>query len=459
MKARAGALRDVSLGIFFLALVLENPKERPAMGRWSSPIRPLGELFYENLNTVTGISALRFGLLDLLLIGMVGLCFAVRPRGGRASPPPDKLYLWLRVAFVAVLWLELMGLARGGDFKSSLWQLRQLLFLPALAFVFSSTLEIPRDLPALGRIVVVAALIKAALVMWFYEMVCRPIGFKPSYASTHSDTLLFVGAIVILCTRALELRSKRAWVHAAVIFPVLFVAILMNNRRLALIDLLVAALLIWIQLPRSRATRKVRWAAIVASPFVVLYLVIGAHLGSALFAPARSFATLFSGTDRSAGTRDIENWNLLQTWKQNLLFGSGFGHEYLELSKADSIAEVFPLYRYIGHNSVLWLFSVGGLLGFALIWTPLLLGVFFAMRAHRSLAAPLDRAAALTALCMLCAFAIQAWGDMGLHSWPGVFLSAVAIAIGGKLAVAGGVVPAAARGSMRVAAAPSAEVA
>ena len=54
-------------------------------------------------------------------------------------------------------------------------------------------------------------------------------------------------------------------------------------------------------------------------------------------------------------TRNIENYNLIMTLKSNPILGSGWGHEYEEVSVAYSIKEFFEQYRYIPHNSLVGL--------------------------------------------------------------------------------------------------------
>src|SRR5690242_3442356 len=59
-----------ALVVFFLAVVVDNPKEHPAEGNWHSPFEPLGVFLYENLNNITGVQALRFSVTDLLLAAL-----------------------------------------------------------------------------------------------------------------------------------------------------------------------------------------------------------------------------------------------------------------------------------------------------------------------------------------------------------------------------------------------------
>ena len=89
------------------------------------------------------------------------------------------------------------------------------------------------------------------------------------------------------------------------------------------------------------------------------------------------------GRRSSSRTRDIENYNLIQTIKPNPLIGTGWGHEYREMNRAYNISQIFAQYRYIAHNSILWLLSIGGVVGFALVWMQIVVGVFLSTRSYR----------------------------------------------------------------------------
>jgi len=62
--------------------------------------------------------------------------------------------------------------------------------------------------------------------------------------------------------------------------------------------------------------------------------------------------------DASTRWRDWENYDLVVTFKQNPLFGSGFGHPYVEAIKLPDITKSYELEPYIPHNSVLGLLGV-----------------------------------------------------------------------------------------------------
>lgn len=427
--------------VFFLSILADNPKEHPAEGRWSSPLAPLGVYLFENLNNITGVAALRFCGMDLLLAALF-VMVAVRERRRDAVEPPRELSTFLAAAWLAVVWIELWGMLRGGDFKASLWQLRQVFWAPLMVYIFGRCLRGPRDHAALGTAVVAAAAIKAMTGLYYYAVVSRPLGHVPSYTTTHSDTVLFVAAAVIAMAMWLERRTRESALMSLAILGIVGIGIVVNARRLAYISIAGSIAALRFVLPADGLRRTFDRLLLAAAPLGALYLALGWSSRASFFGPAREVASLFSGKDSSSEMRSIENYNLIVTWKQNLLVGSGFGFEYRELTHAPGIESIFPLYRYMAHNSVLWLESVGGVVGFTAFWMLLSVLAYFAARSHRFATRPIDRAAALTALSVVTIFGVQAHGDMGLHSWTNVIALAVSLVVASKLAVATGAFPA-----------------
>ena len=424
-------------GLLFVALVTDDPRGNPASGLWKNPLYPLGALLFDNLNNVTGIDALRFALIEVV-IAVVLIAAIARTRGDPRPRVPRPLAIATTAATACVVALEIWGMARGGDFRASLWQIRQLFWIGPITWVFFLTLRGEEDLPALLRIVLLSACVKAVEAIWLVRVVCRPLGVRPATANTHADTVLYVMAVVLLLAGVLEIRSRRAWLWAAGLLPLLGLGLFFNNRRLAYVSLTGSLVLVYALFPPGVVKRRVQLLAAVTAPLAALYVLIGQNSSSVLFAPAVKVASLFSRQDHSAVGRDIENWDLVQTLKARPFFGWGFGHEYLEIQKADPIKDIFPLYRFIAHNSVLWQWVLGGLVGFTLLWMPLVLTAWFAMRAYRTSHVPSVRVAALVCACVVVAHEVQQYGDMGSQAWLGAFFFGAASAMAGKLAMASG---------------------
>jgi hypothetical protein len=445
-------LRATVLTLLAVALTVDVPTERPAVGQWRSPLYPVGSLLFDNLNNVLGVAALRFSGLDALIVLLVSIVVA-RSVGryaadeARQTPPANVLTAALLLAFATVVWLEGWGIARGGDVKQSLWQIRPLLWLPVLAALFTHALRGPGDFAVVARIVVGAACVKTALGLYFFHVVfvAGSVDAHPFYATTHSDSVLFAAAVAACVAAWVHRPSRRNLALNLTVTPWILTGVVINNRRIAFVGLLAALWVIYAVLHPGRVRRTITAGLLLASPVIALYLAAGRNHTSGVFAPAGKIASVFRQRDASSGTRDIENYNLIMTLKPNRLLGSGFGHEYRELSKAYDISQYFAQYKYIAHNSVLWLWSVAGLAGFTAIWMMLATVVFLARRAYYFARSPDERAGAAWVLAVIAIWLVQAWGDMGMNGWVVVFILSSALAVASRLAVATGAWPAGVR--------------
>jgi len=434
-------LRVSVFGLFALVVFTSNPQERPAAGEWEPPLHPLASLLFENLNKATGIGALRVAAIDLAIVGLALLALrrASQPgRDGTALPAPSVLRRAMAISLAGVLLAEASGLLRHGDARNSLWQVRQLAAVPVMALVFLQVLRGPADLKRLGVLVVAATFAKTLEGLWVRFVVCDHAD-PPPYVTTHSDSMLFVAALLMVLVFWHEVGTRRSFWLMLGVGSVATAAIVLNNRRLAWVALAAALATIYWLLPRTRFTRSAARAAVLLLPVAILYTVAGLSSQSAVFKPVHMVVSVVVGSkDRSTQTRDIENWNLVHTLKANPMLGTGFGHPYAEFSRADDISRLFQQYKFIPHNSLLGLWAFGGLVGFTAFWLPLVVSAFLAARAFRRSRVPLERAAALVSIGVLIGYSIQAYGDMGLQSWESTFLLSAAMATAGRLAMDSG---------------------
>jgi len=441
-----GRLRTSAMLLLFAALFLENTPERPANGLWQSPLFPLGALLFDKLNNVTGIHALRFTGIDaaVALLGGVALYRrwhgnAIDRRGQVETARPLRQAALVSVVTLLGLWAY--GLATGGDFQNSLWQIQKPLYASLLFLLFQASFTGARDHALLARIVVIAALWKALIAFYVTHKLHLPEEELP-YVNTHSDSVLYATACTILIA-AFMLRPSRARLFRCMgVLPILAAAMVVNNRRLVWVEMAAVLAVLLVFMPRTRIKRMLARAAVISAPFLALYLAIGWDSTAPLFRPAATVRSVVSSkSDSSARSRDVENFNLVMTTDAHMLVGAGFGHEYDEVVKGDDISHAFPQYRYIPHNSLLGLWSFGGLLGYTGLTALLSVGAFMAARTFRMAQAPDDRAAAFVVLAVIVIYLLQAYGDMGVFSWLNDFIVASALASVGKLAVAVGAWP------------------
>lgn len=431
-------MRWSAAALLVVALVADNPGERPMDGKWKSPLYPLGALLYENLHKHTGIGALRFSALEALVALLLVIAIARKWRRDPIDDPlalgalPNPMKHAFALLFGTILFLEAYGLARGGDFRNSLWQARQLVWLPLLGVLFGNAFKTAGARAAVLWIILAAAWVRSLVGIYFSYAIARPGGMNVEYAMTHSDSVLLVVAVLVGLFVVIDRPTPG---HAAlnlVLQPVLLMGLMVNDRRLAFVGL-GAGLVALVLMGPAHLWRWLTRGAIVLIPAALLYVAVGWNSSSPVFKPVETLRSVTAKKDASSQTRDIENYNLIQTLKRNPLLGSGFGHEYVELVQANRVDQYFAQYKYIAHNSVLWLLSLSGWVGFALVWSAFPVSAAVALSVHRSSRTLLDRTVAFATVAALLCFIVQAWGDMGLQSWMGSLVLTSLIGATGSL--------------------------
>ena len=424
---------SVVLGLLFVVLAVDNPLTRPSDGKWNSPWHFAGKLIFENLKP------LKFNVIDVVMLVLtIRVLFTawtshrVAHRIGAMGNVAKLFAKATGLALAAVVGLEIYGIATGGDFSNSLWQIRPLLWTPCLALVVAGSFTAD-DRRKFRKVVLAAAVLKAFEAIFVHFFVAKPRHLDIAYVTTHGDSPLFALATAILVILWFERRTHTAfrWMTAGAVLW--FIAMTLNNRRIAWVAL--AGCLVFAFAVAERPVKR-SFAKLLGLtwPLLLVYSLVGLKSNSPVFKPVKMVQSVVLQNDRSSDTRDVENFNLSFTFRGNPLIGSGFGHPYVELVRGDDISKAFPQYRYLPHNSLLGLWAFGGMLGAAAFWLPLVVGIAYAARTLRDDARAVVRIDAIIAVSAVICYMVQAWGDIGLQDWVGVLLGSVGCGIAGSLA-------------------------
>ncbi|HYQ44911.1 MAG TPA: O-antigen ligase family protein [Polyangiaceae bacterium] len=440
-------LRASLLTLMFFVLTLDNPAEGFASGRWKSPVHEIGGLLLNHINTRTGVKALFMSGQDILLVALLLIAISRERSGSKIDrigrvPTPRPMVKLVFVSFAGTAFTFLSGLIRGGDTGIMLWQMDRVLYLPLVFWLFHMGLRGPADHLAVGKVVLGAAALRALEATYIIHTVYEApddngiVAILP-YATTHNDSMLFAMAFVVCLALAYTRAGKKYTRLALGLLPVLILGMISNHRRLVWVHVALVVLALYLVTPSNPLRRKVQRVGLMLSPLAFIYCLAGWNSGSRLFKPVQTLRSVVdSKSDNSTLWRDIENFDLISTIKQNPIFGVGYGNPYLEIVPLPAVD--YPLEKYLPHNSILGLLSAAGYVGFAamtLLWA---VGAFFAMRAYYGATNAIDRAAAICAFGAVLVYLIQCWGDLGLGAPNGVWLIAPALAVAGKLAAATG---------------------
>ncbi len=437
-------LRWPLLVVTFLALTLENPAEVPACGLWKSPLYTVGALMLTHLNLTLSNRALIFSGMDVILV-YFGIVVVARSLTGssvdRAETPaarPLRTFVWL--ALVGMAWMWLYGVARGGaDQASALWQVQRVLYLPLITLLALRAFRGPRDYAAFGKVVIAAACLRACLALYIVATVTSPDGKPLDYATTHPDSMLFADAACLMAVLLILQPDKKRVVFAAITLPLLIAGMIANNRRLVWVEVVVGLAVVYSLTPPTRFKRAVKRVLVMSSPITLPYFVVGWSSMSGVFRPVHMMRSVVdSSADPSTAWRDLENYDLVSTFRENPLFGTGYGHGYVETIVLPDVSRFYALERFVPHNAILGLWTYGGIVGFTLLWTMFAVGIFFAARAQRHAKDLTTRITALGTIVAVVVYFVHCYGDMGLGTNAGVFTVAPSLAIAARLAVATG---------------------
>ncbi len=434
-------IRYPVLTLLAILLIVDCAVEVPYSGHWNSPLLFVGKLFFINLNVVTGVPGLGFTLIDLSVFGFTALFVYRRAVGLKTdevmTPLPRPLVTALLLVVGTLAWMFIWGALRGGDTRPAKWQLQKLLLLPVFVMLFSAAIRGPSDFRLLGRIIVAAAFTKAFLGAFFIIFIARPQGLYTEYATTHSDTMIYVTGLTIAVTSWSEEPTWKNFRRTVLVCGVILLGMHYNDRRLAYASFNQCLIAIFLISPWSQVKRYATRAGLLLSPLILLYVAIGWSNPTGFFSPVNTFKSMIVGEHNATDVmdyRDVENYNLIVTWQKNPMLGTGYGHGFVEEMQLADISHLFEDYLYHPHNSVLGLLAFGGVVGFTGVWLFVALTVYFAVRAYHRAHPPQWRAGALVAVSIVVAYTNQCFGDMGITSWYCTILMALAVVIAGKLA-------------------------
>lgn len=323
------------------------------------------------------------------------------------------------------------GIRRGGSVTIGLWEVRPILYLPALVILVSNVLEKREHIRTLMWWIMTALFIEGLVGCYtFFIVLGMDLGkleaITEHSAAIHMNTLFILAASGWLFTTS---RFHRL-AHLAMIPPV-FITYLVTQRRASYVALIIA--LVFMAIILYKENQKVFWALVPATAFFGLaYIGVFWNTTGPLGMPAQAVKSVIAQDQadlkdqRSNLYREIENVNTEFTIRQMPLTGVGFGNKFFILVPLPDIS-FFEWWEYITHNSVLWIWMKTGVGGFFsmifLIGTAVMLGVRVVWRMPGGELS----AIALTMLLYVIMHFIYAYVDM---SWEAQSMVYVGTAMG-----------------------------
>jgi hypothetical protein len=438
-------LRRLLIPIVFAQCFFFEPAAQASSALWYGFMQPGYKLTNLHLNKSLPIGALSISgqeLAYVLLLGLIGIRLLRGDKVDTAGrgPTANVIFAFLAIEIMGIALFEVWGIANGGNFKYTLFQIRHLIWLALEVVVLSFAFRNARDFRTLAITITLAAALKGAVGMYFLSQDVWRHNIEAVFMTGHQDSVLYVTVIFMWLAAWVHSQSWQRMVAAFLVFAWMAFVIYLNNRRLAWVGL-AGSLMAFYPLVTGKLKRRINLTLIYSSPLIAIYLALATTHSEGIFAPGADLMGIANVTDASSQWRVMENYDLIYTLRQHRLFGSGFGHEWIEIIRLPDVSGAYAEYRLLAHNSVLWLLGITGIVGFTMIWMPIVVTVFLARRSYHFATTSYQKTAAATAIAMAVCYVNQAWGDVGLGQPAPTFLMAAALALAGKLAAETGAWP------------------
>lgn len=379
--------------------------------------------FFENLNNSLGLNGLSATPAEVLM-GLVLVAALVRAGPDvRARLFKGRLFGAYLLFLGAVLMGEVHGLMVGGDFNTSLWELRPQVY-GFVGFVIASlVIRSRRDIEVLALVATVAIGLKGVIGdIRYFIVLNHDLGLHETVLG-HEDSY-FLALLPMAALAALIWTGRTKWLALLILASILAMgALLANERRAGVAGLGVGIMVIALLAIRfSSANRgRVLVFTLIGVAIVIAFLSafwnVQHGLIGQLVRPVRSQFDPSYRDYLSDIYRQAENMNLKLSFQTNKLIGMGFGIPFLIVFAQADIANVYPLWNFIPHNTLLWVGVRMGLVGSVTLWA--LIGLAL-LEVCRALSVQRDRF--VLAIVALAGSAIvvelfMAYADLQLESY------------------------------------------
>lgn len=407
--------------VLFITLAFEEPGSNPYSGLWTHPIQEAANFWFDTIAKSVGLPLPISPA--VLVVSIMATRTVLGTRGDRFAPHADTVTVppvfvrSVSLALVVVLLAAFWGVRSGGSVQQVYYQAYGLMILLGCT-ITAAKVGRYSVINTICRTLLYIAMYRAGVAIYLYFTVL--IGYEgtdvPLYLTTHNDSVLWCVALAFLAARFLEKPSRNTRLAAVAGSLWLLFAIVVNNRRLGWV-VLAASVFYVVVSSSSAARRRMRPVLAILTPIMIVYTLAGIAAPPArVFAPVQSLKSVVTGDDRSSQTRDIEDYNLAATMRDNLPFPKGLGQPYTEYVVADDISRFFEQYIYLPHNSVLGMLMIFGPIGFALVLMPALLGIRGAHLVRKRSPDALQRVLMAAVVSAWIGYVLQGWGDLAMFN-------------------------------------------
>jgi hypothetical protein len=376
--------RPVAAFAGLLAVVLVSEQYRGLLAGDIEPFLLQALPLFQNLEDYTPFSFVYLNIVELWMLVLAGVWFLRGVQRGDLRMKPIVCPVPWALAAGTIALTFLYGVRTGGDVKIALWEVRAFGYLFILSWLLPQIIERRRDLRLILWVFTVGLGAKALQGLYRYFVTLRmQIDLEETFLA-HEDPVMFIPLFFLFATllhyRAAP-RLQRALLFAT---PVMLVALVLTQRRIAYVSLPLCVVFFLLQLSPAPRRTLVRLGLPVAMAGA-LYVALFFGSDSPAARPIDRALQLFDTTNTSNSYRVVEMENLRITVRMHP-WGIGFGHPF-EIQY--DLPQVWGFWDYIPHNEILWIWVKSGTMGFIVVMFFFARLIAEATWAHKRLRDPL----------------------------------------------------------------------
>jgi hypothetical protein len=345
------------------------------------------------------------------------------------------------LGFTALLaWGVAFGLSQGGDRTAAMWETRGVFLLLPLYFVAVNVLKSGTDIRLLSLALGVSLFIACFETLYRHFTLIRgsySIGAPTDLAFNHEVSIFAAALAFYLLTQCLWNTSPWRTVLCGLLALIPVSALIVTHRRAGMIALDASLILLALTLLRTDVRR---FLVIVPLAIIVIagLLAVTWHEPGGLGQPARAFQSAIGASERAEDVssdeyREREADNVRANILAKPIQGLGFGREYNFPNALPDLSSFWPMFRYLPHNSVLWVWMKGGVLAFVALLFLFALAMNRSAQLFITLSDPWLRSMALTGGACVLMFGVFAYTDLGLVTPAATFFFGLTLGVIGAL--------------------------
>ena len=395
-------------------------------------------LLFLNLNNSAGFD-FPITPAEILMVTIAVVAIARGAAERQLHWPGGRLVMAYSLFMVVVLGAEVHGLLSGGDFKTSLWEIRPQVYGFVLFFLATTLVKDRNQLIRLGIVFLLAESVKAFVGDYRYFITLNH-NLGPSEDILAHEDSYFLGMFVTAgIVAAIWLKNRRLLLLVGLMSPLALIAMLANYRRAGVYALAAAVFVIVLIAFRFQPSlrKRIGW-------LTIAILIVGAlfvadawdkqyGIQAQLVRPIRSLVDPVARDFSSDQYRVAETANLRLTFNTSPIIGVGFGSPFLIVYPMADISKIYPLWNIIPHNSLLWIGMRMGAIGFAVFWALIGLAILQAFQVIKGTSDPLYKAIAAFAIAAIVSELVVGYADLQLDSYRNLIFLGVVLGVLNRL--------------------------